>query len=62
MDAVMPTIFVPRESIDERTTRELVKLVRKLRWIGREDEAKDLARALGERGGACLVAGLRDTD
>jgi hypothetical protein len=30
----------------ERTSSELVKMVRKLRWIGMEDEAKQLETAL----------------
>jgi hypothetical protein len=28
--------------VDDRRSRELVKLLRKLRWIGEDDEAKEL--------------------
>jgi hypothetical protein len=31
----------------ERTSRELVKLIRKLRWVGMEEEAKQMQSALG---------------
>ena len=51
------------DSVDERRSRELVKRVRKLRWIGNEDEAKQLEREL--RAGPvsdCVLAAFVDTD
>ena len=42
---------------------ELVKLIRKLRWIGMEKEAELLARALaGRLAISSSVVGLTDTD
>jgi hypothetical protein len=44
---------------------ETVKLIRKLRWIGMEEEAQKLERELSEREGTtadCVVATPRDTD
>jgi hypothetical protein len=44
---------------------ETIKLIRKLRWIGMEDEAQKLERELSEREGTtadCVVATPRDTD
>jgi hypothetical protein len=32
----------PDVSVEERTSSELVKLVKKLRWIGMEDEAEQI--------------------
>jgi hypothetical protein len=46
-------------------SNETVKLIRKLRWIGMEEEAKKLQRELSEREEAtddCVVATPRDTD
>lgn len=48
-----------------RTTNEMVKLIRKLRWIGMDDEAQKLQRELAEREGTAtdsVVATPRDTD
>jgi hypothetical protein len=39
--AAMPKVFALPETVDEPARRELNKLVRKLRWIGKEDEARD---------------------
>ena len=36
--------LVPNESILERRSREIIKLVRKLRWIGDHDQANELER------------------
>jgi hypothetical protein len=46
-------------------SNETVKLIRKLRWIGMEEEANKLQRELSEREEAaddCVVATPRDTD
>lgn len=46
-------------------SNETIKLIRKLRWIGMEEEAKQLEHELAEREGAtadCVVASPRDTD
>jgi len=50
---------------NERTPREWAKLIRKLRWIGLEQEARNLERAVGtlpadERGS--VSAGPFSTD
>lgn len=39
----------PELSPEERITRELVKRIRKLRWIGMEEEAQRLQAALSGR-------------
>ena len=46
MQAKRHSTFVFDESFDERASRELIKLIRKLRWIGKEDEARDVERKL----------------
>jgi hypothetical protein len=38
--------LVPDESSDERYSRELLKLLRKLRWIGEDGLAKELETKL----------------
>lgn len=46
-------------------SNEMVKLIRKLRWIGMEEEAEKLQRELSEREDAAadsVVATPRDTD
>ena len=54
---------INNESVDERAARELTKLIRKLRWIGKEDEAIKLAvRLRSTRAGDCVLAAPRDTD
>jgi hypothetical protein len=51
------------KALDERRSRELVNRVRKLRWIGSEDEAKLLERALRDgQAGDCVLATFVDTD
>jgi len=50
---------------EQKAAREVVKLIRKLRWIGMEREAEQLQTALGgfppgER--ASLLAGPHSTD
>ena len=50
-------------SPEERVTQELVKRIRKLRWIGMEEEAKRLQAALSGRTSADSVFVLpMDTD
>ena len=53
------------EPMEELTSAELVKMIRKLRWIGLEEEARQLQAALdrfppGER--AVLPAAPRECD
>ena len=52
-------------SADQRTSNELVKLIRKLRWMGMEEEAQrvqtELAQCAGRPADSVLVA-PRDTD
>ena len=51
------------ESVDGGAERELAKLIRKLRWIGQEDEASELESKLRfTRAGACVLAAPCDTD
>jgi len=38
----------PDVSAEERAFNEMVKRIRKLRWIGKEQEARQLQAALGE--------------
>jgi hypothetical protein len=50
---------------EHRASNELVKLIRKLRWIGMEEEADTLAEELARRCAAdsmSVVAQPRDTD
>jgi hypothetical protein len=37
---------IPEVSLDQRRSLEIAKLVRKLRWIGKEDEAKRVEHLL----------------
>jgi hypothetical protein len=53
------------ESVERRPSRDWAKLIRKLRWIGLEDEARRLEQAVStlppeERG--CVSAGPFNTD
>ena len=51
---------------ETRGANETIKLIRKLRWIGMEEEAQKLQRELAEREGAAaadsVVATPRETD
>jgi hypothetical protein len=48
---------------EPRTSREVVELIRKLRWIGMEGEAERLEVALRHTSGTdCVLAVPRDTD
>ena len=52
-----------KESTDELRAHELIKLYRKLRWIGDDDQAKEIAKKLRLlRSGDCVVALPSDTD
>ena len=57
------TARAPDKSVNERASRELTKLIRKLRWIGKEDEAIELESKLrSTRAGDCVLAAPCDTD
>lgn len=52
-------------SAERRTSNELTHLIRKLRWMGMEDEAKIVEGQLAARpvpSGDSVVGGPRDTD
>ena len=52
-------------SPEQKAAREVVKLIRKLRWIGLEREAKELQTALSEFPSdkrASVLAGPHSTD
>jgi hypothetical protein len=53
-----------QKPLQQRTSNELVKLIRKLRWIGMEEEAESVQHELSERHVAAdsVVASPRDTD
>lgn len=51
--------------LQQRTANEMIHLIRKLRWMGMEDEAKIMQAqlaAFGVRPGDNVVGGPRDTD
>jgi hypothetical protein len=51
------------ESPEERRARELMKLMRKLRWIGEDAEAEKLQSRLRHcKGRPCVLASPPDTD
>jgi len=57
------TIQHPDVSVVERTSNELIKLVRKLRWIGMEEEARQMKVVLRRvHPVAALLVGPFDTD
>ena len=65
----MRKILVDHETIDvtpeQKASREVVKLIRKLRWIGLEGEARDLQVVLGgipRDKRESLLAGPHSTD
>ena len=56
---------MPDAAATQRGSNELVKLIRKLRWIGMEDEAERLQTELTERHTSTadsVVATPRETD
>ena len=46
MEPILSVSTLPDVSAGQRASNELVKLIRKLRWIGEEAEAKELELAL----------------
>jgi hypothetical protein len=53
----------PDSSGEQRSARELVKRIRKLRWMGMEEEAQRLQVALRHiEDTDCVLAAPRDTD
>ena len=60
-----PSQNLPLQQQETRGPNETIKLIRKLRWIGMEDEAQKLERELAEREDAAadsVVATPRETD
>jgi len=61
----MPLEQQPDKPAGDSTSNELIKLVRKLRWVGMDEEAERLLRKL-KRGNAesadSVLAAPRDTD
>jgi hypothetical protein len=54
---------VPDVSADQRASNEMIKLIRKLRWMGMEGEAEQLRSALiGMPRADSVVAEPRETD
>ncbi len=54
-----------RVSASSKTTGELVKLVRKLRWVGMQEEAEELENELQRRQAAeadSVIASSAETD
>jgi hypothetical protein len=53
-----------RDDAAEGESNDLVKRIRKLRWMGLEDEAERLQRELTKRcaGSDCVIATPRETD
>jgi hypothetical protein len=55
----------PETSVVNRASNELIKLIRKLRWMGMEEEAAGLQKELGQRhptDADSVLATPRDTD
>lgn len=53
----------PDISVEQRASNELVKLIRKLRWIGMEHEARQMQVVLQRaHPAATLLGGLFDRD
>ena len=55
----------PSESIERRASNDLIRLIRKLRWIGMDDEAKRVQTELKQRAvpaADSVLARPRDTD
>ena len=52
-------------AMDRAASDEMTKLIRKLRWIGKEDEARNMERELNEMrpvGRGCVLAEPINTD
>lgn len=55
----------PEVSAEQRTSNELIKLIRKLRWMGMEEEAERVQTELahsGVRPADSVLAASRETD
>ncbi len=55
----------PSDTATSRGSNEIVKLIRKLRWIGMDEEAQKLQTELTRRETAaadCVIATPRETD
>ena len=55
----------PETLAEQRASNELVKLIRKLRWMGMEEEAEKMETRLTQRNVPaedCVVAVSRETD
>ena len=58
-----PQAEIPDLSREQKQEREVIKLIRKLRWIGLEDEAKRVLVSAGETPPTDrAIAGPRETD
>jgi hypothetical protein len=56
----------PQENLElssqQRASNELIKRIRKLRWIGKEDEAREVQRSLGRIPSRGVLAAPCETD
>jgi hypothetical protein len=55
----------PEVAAEQRTSNELIKLIRKLRWMGMEEEAERVQTELaqsGTRPADSVLAASRETD
>jgi hypothetical protein len=65
MAMLQSTPLQQQNSSDTRASNDMIKLIRKLRWIGMDEEAQKLQRELTEREAApadSVVATPRETD
>jgi hypothetical protein len=62
MHTIVTSKRSPQISAEQRAENELVKRIRKLRWIGMDDEARTLQRKLGPRRADSVLAAPVDTD
>ena len=63
METILAQEVSPDVSSEQRTSNDLVKMIHKLRWIGREEEAERLQNSLCRipRGDSVLAVAC-DTD
>ena len=59
---IVPQDCMPEESADEQRTRELTKRLRKLRWIGEDDLARQIADELRAASNRDCIIAMSDTD
>jgi hypothetical protein len=55
----------PDVSVEQRVSNELIQIIRKLRWMGMEDEVEELQRALAHclaRPAYGVIGGSNETD